>query len=84
MYGLWYTILSNIFRLVSNQYSSRIDDDDDDDNDDRFIAVRDVFMCVLCCVLCVWKTTRRKRINIAFSSSHYFVSMIYFIFNIEC
>lgn len=80
MYGLWYTILSNIFRLVSNQYSNRIDDDDDDDNDDRFIAVRDVYMCVLY----VWKTTRRKRINIAFSSSLYFVSMIYFIFNIEC
>lgn len=79
MYGLWYTILSNIFRLVSNQYSNRIDDDDDN-NDDRFIAVRDVYMCVLC----VWKTTRRKRINIAFSSSLYFVSMIYFIFNIEC
>lgn len=51
MYGLWYTILSNIFRLVSNQYSNRIDDDDDD-NDDRFIAVRDVYMCVLCCVVC--------------------------------
>ena len=83
MYGLWYTILSNIFRLVSNQYSNRIDDDDDD-NDDRFIAVRDVYMCMLCCVLCVWKTTRRKRINIAFSSSLYFVSMIYLIFNIEC
>ena len=83
MYGLWYTILSNIFRLVSNQYLSRIDDDDDDDdNDDRFIAVGDV--CGVCYVLCVWKTTRRKRINIAFSSSLYFVSMIYFIFNIEC
>ena len=52
MYGLWYTILSNIFRLVSNQYSNRIDDDDDD-NDDRFIAVRDVYMCVLCVVCCV-------------------------------
>ena len=54
MYGLWYTILSNIFRLVSNQYSNRIDDDDDDD-DDRFIAVRDVYMyiCMLCYVLCV-------------------------------
>jgi hypothetical protein len=89
MYGLWYTILSNIFRLVTNQCSNKIDididididndndiDDDDYDYDydyDPFIVVKDIYICIYICV-CVWKTTRRKRINIAFSSSLYFVN----------